>query len=227
MNKKVLEVKRLYKNFGKKKLFQDLSFTINKGEVVCFIGRNGVGKTTLFNIILNSISKNFGDVLFEKDYEKNIGFLYQERNFNDPLKFKTFLKTIKSSFEKDEKKIAFFQYLYDFLEIQNFDKVPLSSLSGGQKQLASIFQTIVHLPWILFLDEYSNNLDTESLVKVKALLKKLVTEYQMTIVLASHKIEEIENFVDKIYIIDNKGIEEQIVIKNFSTKKIEKLFERI
>lgn len=219
---KILEIKNLFKKFGKRELLLNLNLEIYEGEIIALVGKNGVGKTTLFKILINEKTKNYGEIAYLNNSNQNIAFLYQERNFDESLIVFELLKIIKWTFHKNKEKLIFFEYLYNKLEIEKIETTKLSKLSGGEKQKLALFQTIVHIPKILFLDEYGNNVDQKSVETIKTILLKLSKEYKTSIIFSAHKAEDIINFADKIYTIKNKKINKQIVVKNSSIDELEK-----
>ncbi|MGY6172188.1 ATP-binding cassette domain-containing protein [Candidatus Mycoplasma pogonae] len=223
---KILEVKMLSKTFGSKKIFENLEFVVDENEVICFIGKNGSGKTTLFNILLNQTSKNFGEIKFSNPKIK-IAFFNQEENTEEVLSVNKILSLIEYSLKKDEIKKAFFEEMKKILVNPKNLKTQVRFLSGGEKQKFALLQVIANFPKILILDEYSNNLDDESIKNIKQFLLKLVNQYGTTILIASHKVTEMINFVDKIFLIKNKKIEHTWNTKNFSEKQFIEILNKI
>lgn len=224
---KIIEAKKIFKNFGKRQLLIDANFKIYKGEIVCFIGRNGTGKTTLLNIMSGTVSKNRGEIVFFNNAQQEISFFYQENILDESLKLADIKNVISKWTIKNNKNLKFLEFLYERLNLHKIEKIAIRKISGGEKQKIALFQTLANQSQIVFLDEFSNNLDIQTINEVKTILLELVAKYQMSIVMASHKVEEIRNFADRIFIIKDRTIQKEILVKNFSDEQLESLFEKI
>lgn len=189
----MIEVKNLEKKFPDKYLFKDASFTINSGEFISVIGKNGTGKTTFLRILMGIDKKYSGSISFEKNDIK-FGYVPQFRNIDDdyPLSVQSFIELnlqkdgfiIKNS--NDKKRIK------EALEKTGLTKLknkPLGVTSGGEKQKTYLAQAIVNNPDILILDESTASLDGVAKEQLMTLVKKLNEENNMTIIFVTHDYE--------------------------------------
>lgn len=209
MTEKVLEVKHLQKNYKDVKAVDDISFYINRGEIVAILGPNGAGKTTTLEIIEGLRSKDEGEIYyFGKKIEKvdskikeRIGVQLQESNFFENLKVSEIIKTFSGLYQKSvdmEKLISDFS-----LEDKRNSKI--SKLSGGQLQRLAIATAIINDPELVFLDEPTTGLDPQARRNSWEIISKL-RKSGKTIILTTHYMEEAEFLADRIYIFDQGRI---------------------
>ena len=208
MSEVVLECKNLTKKVNKKKIVKNISFKLNKGDILGFIGPNGAGKTTIIKMILGLYNIDHGSVIInnydlKKDHVKAIKKvgaiienpdMYMYMSGLDNLKISAQIYNINK--EKVEETIKLVG-----LENRINDKV--SKYSLGMRQRLGIAQSIIHNPKIIILDEPTNGLDPEGIKELKQLLTKL-SKKGMAIIVSSHILSELETFCNKICII-NKG----------------------
>lgn len=208
MSEVVLECKNLTKKVNKKEIVKDISFKLNKGDILGFIGPNGAGKTTIIKMILGLYNIDYGTVIINNyNLRKNhvqaikeVGAIienpdmYMYMSGLDNLKISAKIYNINK--EKVEETIKLVG-----LESRINDKV--SKYSLGMRQRLGIAQSIIHDPKIIILDEPTNGLDPEGIKELKQLLIKL-SKKGMAIIVSSHILSELESFCNKICII-NKG----------------------
>ncbi|MGL5204755.1 MAG: ABC transporter ATP-binding protein [Metamycoplasmataceae bacterium] len=212
-NKKVLiEITNLKKDFGKMKnlktVLHDVSFKIREGESIGILGANGAGKTTLVEILAGLNKQTSGDVKYLFDYDKSyleeVGIQFQDSSYPPGLSVKEIISFIieiyGAKIEKNE-----LNALIQIFGINEFYRKNASSLSGGQQQRLNALLALIHKPKVLFLDELSTGLDITIRTKIKDFIKLYALENNMTIVLISHDMDEVEHLVDRIIIID-KGV---------------------
>lgn len=218
--KKLLECQDLCKSFGKKQILKNVSFELDEGDILAFIGPNGSGKTTTIKLILGlqgidkgSVNINGFDI--KKDFVKAIGKVgaivenpdtYMYLSGWDNLKLTANMyKNISDEAIKDIVKLV-------DLETRIHDKV--SKYSLGMRQRLGIARALINKPNILILDEPTNGLDPEGIKDLRNLLKKLAKE-GMGILISSHNLAELESFCNKVLIIDNGTIIETSEVKEF------------
>ena len=220
--KKLLECQNLCKSFGKKQILKDVSFEIDEGDILAFIGPNGSGKTTTIKLILGlqkidkgKVSINGFDV--EKDFVKaieKVGAIVENPDTYMYLTGWQNLKIIANLYkgvtDEEIKKIV---KLVD-LEKRINDKV--SKYSLGMRQRLGIARALINKPNVLILDEPTNGLDPEGIKDLRNLLKKLAKE-GMGILISSHNLAELESFCNKVLIIDNGKIIETSDVKEFKS----------
>lgn len=218
--KKLLECQNLCKSFGKKQILKDVSFEIDEGDILAFIGPNGSGKTTTIKLILGLQSIDKGKVTIngfdvKKDFVKSIEKVGAIVESPDTYMYLTGWQNLKltANLYKDvsDEKIKEIVKLVD-LEGRINDKV--SKYSLGMRQRLGIARALINEPNVLILDEPTNGLDPEGIKDLRNLLKKLAKE-GMGILISSHNLAELESFCNKVLIIDNGTIIETSEVKEF------------
>lgn len=203
----MIEMKNIYKSFGKdhneRKIFENFSFTISKGDMVAIMGKSGSGKTTLLNIIggLESIDK--GTYLFngkdvskfnEKELlqfrRKNISFVFQ--NFaliNEYSVMDNILLPLKYRYRNiDKKKLASARELLDKLDIGYVCDQKIDNLSGGEKQRIAIARSLISNTNVILADEPTGALDEKSGYMIMELFKQM-KNIGKTIIIVTHDID--------------------------------------
>ena len=220
--KKLLECQSLYKSFGKKQILKDVSFEIDEGDILAFIGPNGSGKTTTIKLILGLQNIDKGKVIIngydvKKDFVKSIervGAIVENPDTYMYLTGWQNLKLTANLYDNiSDEKIKEIVKLVDLEERIN-DKV--SKYSLGMRQRLGIARALINEPNILILDEPTNGLDPEGIKDLRILLKKLAKE-GMGILISSHNLAELESFCNKVLIIDNGTIIETSEVKEFKS----------
>ena len=218
--KKLLECQNLCKSFGKKQILKDVSFEIDEGDILAFIGPNGSGKTTTIKLILGLQNIDKGKVTIngfdiEKDFVKSIEKVGAIVENPDTYMYLTGWQNLKltANLYKDitDEKIKEIVKLVELEERIN-DKV--SKYSLGMRQRLGIARALINEPNVLILDEPTNGLDPEGIKDLRNLLKKLAKE-GMGILISSHNLAELESFCNKVLIIDNGTIIETSEVKEF------------
>lgn len=205
-----IEVNNLYKFYGKKCVLDDVSLKIKTGEIYGLIGLNGAGKTTLIRLLLGLIRPSKGDCKLKgKHVSKNslsiwrdVGHIvetphaYPDLTVLENLKISQRIRLINDRAAINE--------VIRLLQLEKHVHVKVKHLSLGNKQRLGIAKAILHRPTILILDEPTNGLDPEGIVEIRNILKRLASEYNVTIFLSSHILAEITKIASKIGII-HKG----------------------
>lgn len=228
--KKLLECQNLCKSFGKKQILKDVSFEIDEGDILAFIGPNGSGKTTTIKLILGlqkidkgSVSINNYDI--EKDFVKAIEKVGAIVENPDTYMYLTGWQNLKiiANLYKDvtDKEIMDIVKLVG-LEKRINDKV--SKYSLGMRQRLGIARALINKPNVLILDEPTNGLDPEGIKDLRNLLKKLAKE-GMGILISSHNLAELESFCNKVLIIDNGKIIETSKVNEFKSNGNKYIFK--
>lgn len=228
--KKLLECQNLCKNFGKKQILKNVSFEIDEGDILAFIGPNGSGKTTTIKLILGlqkidkgKVSINGFDV--EKDFVKAIEKVGAIVENPDTYMYLTGWQNLKiiANLYKDvtDEEIKKIVKLVD-LEKRINDKV--SKYSLGMRQRLGIARALINKPNVLILDEPTNGLDPEGIKDLRNLLKKLAKE-EMGILISSHNLAELESFCNKVLIIDNGKIIETSKVNEFKSNGNKYIFK--
>ena len=209
--KSVITVRNVSKKYGKHKAVDNISFKIDKGEIVGLLGPNGAGKSTTMNMITGYIEPTSGEIEINgyniskkpKKAKKFIGYmpegvpLYKDMTVKEFVTYMAELKGVK----KDKIKESVEKTLQDTW-LQNVKKVLIRNLSKGYKQRVSMAGALVGEPEILVLDEPTVGLDPKQIIEIRNLIKKLGKDH--TLIISSHILSEISQICEKVIII-NKG----------------------
>ena len=204
----MIEVRNLTKVYGKKKAVDDLSFTIEDGEIFGFLGPNGAGKSTTMNIITGCLSATEGTVvidgndIFEQAYtaKKNVGYLpeqpplYMDMTVEEYLRFVAEAKKVKK--DKLPEEVDRVMKKTSILDVHNR---LIKTLSKGYKQRVGIAQALIGNPKVIILDEPTVGLDPRQILEIRDLIRNLGKEH--TVILSSHILQEVNSVCDKIMII--------------------------
>lgn len=204
----MIELKNVTKKYGNFKAIDDVSFIIEKGEIVGFLGQNGAGKTTTMKLITGLLEPTDGEVIidgkkFSKKSNSIIGYMPENTPLYDSLTVKEFidfmaeLKGIKKSERKDLVK-----ELINSLNLADVENKLIRNISRGYKQRVSLAGALVGKPEILILDEPTVGLDPKQIIEIRNLIKSLKKDH--TILLSSHILSEVNQICEKVIII-NKG----------------------
>ena len=209
--KKLLECINLCKSFGKKQILKNVSFSINEGDILAFIGPNGSGKTTTIKLILGLQKIDSGEVLINglditKNFEeaiRKVGAIVENPDSYMYLTGWQNLRLIADYYGNISDEDINELVKYVGLESRINDKVNKYSL--GMRQRLGIARALLNKPNILILDEPTNGLDPEGIKDLRVLLKRLASD-GMGILISSHNLAELESFCNKVCIIDNGKI---------------------
>lgn len=195
----VLKVRELSKSYDSKNIFENISFDVYRGEKVGLIGPNGIGKSTLFKILLNQISYDEGSINI--GHKVNISYYDQEQNNlnND--------KTIVDEIWDDNPKLDHFKIrsiLARFLFQGDDIFKEIGSLSGGEKSRVSLIKLMLSKANMLLMDEPTNHLDIDS----KEVLEDSLIDYKGTLLVISHDRYFLNKVTDKILELNKNGVDE-------------------
>lgn len=199
----MIKVNGLCKTFGSKKALNEISFEVNEGDIIGIIGHNGAGKSTLINCMIDIVKPDLGHVSFgfeSKDIYKNIGVQMQQNHFEDRAK----VIDVCNLYKKITGSHVYVDELLSDFDLLKEKETFIKTLSGGTKQRLSVLLTMINHPKIIFLDELTTGLDPAARRSVWEILKRINKKYNITILLTSHFLDEIEYLSDKIIIL-NKG----------------------
>lgn len=198
------------------KAVKDISFSIEEGEIVGYIGANGAGKSTTIKMMCGILHPTSGSVAinsksFEKhrqEINKEIGVVFGQKTqlwWDIPL-IETF-KILKSIYEiSDEKYNERFNYLCDLLDLRPFLKQNVRQLSLGQRMRADFAAALLHSPKLVYLDEPTIGLDVLVKDKIRKAIKELNKKDNTTVILTTHDMKDIEELCNRIIIIDKGTI---------------------
>ena len=209
----MIRVENLSKNYGPVKAVRSISFDLDDGQVVGFLGANGAGKSTTLKIMTGYISPSSGNVYFNdqnihdntSEIQKDIGYLpelnplYGEMRVHDYLKFISEIRGIP----KENFKSAF-QKVVEECALNAVAHRTIGNCSKGYKQRIGLAAAMIHDPKILILDEPVTGLDPNQIVEIRQLIRKLGKE--KIVIMSSHILQEIQATVDRIIIINEGSI---------------------
>lgn len=196
-----------------KKAVDDISFSIEDGEIVGYIGANGAGKSTTIKMMTGILTPTSGKITVDglvpyekrKENAKRIGVVFGQKTqlwWDLPLSETfTLLKEIYEVSDKDfNERMAF---LNSTLSLEDFMLTPVRSLSLGQRMRADIAAALIHNPKVVYLDEPTIGLDVMVKEKVRNAIREINKKYGTTIILTTHDLNDIEELCSRIIIIDN------------------------
>ena len=235
---KAVIVENLSKNYFKKEAVKEISFTINENEILGLLGPNGCGKTTTIAMMLGLLKPSNGRVVIHGlDIEKNRISLLHKMNFISPyielpkkLQVKENLivygKLYGVKFISDRIK-----YLSEKLRLEEFINKKTGELSSGQKNRVSLAKALINEPSILFLDEPTASLDPETGDFVRSFIEKISKEKKMSILLASHNMDEVKRLCKNVLMMNNgviidKGTPNDL-IKKHGKRNLEEVFLKL
>ncbi len=207
----MIEIQNLTKKYGQIKAVDDISFTVNKGEVLGFLGPNGAGKSTTMNILTGYISSNSGTVKIDgfdimdnpAEVKKRIGYMPEQPPLYKDLtviEYLSFISDLKLVDKKTKKKQI--DDIMGLIKIKDVKLRLIKNLSKGYKQRVSFAQALIGNPGVLILDEPTAGLDPKQIIEIRKLIKLLGKDH--TIILSSHILPEVSAVCDRVVII-NKG----------------------
>jgi ABC-2 type transport system ATP-binding protein len=221
----MIEVSGLTKRFGSVQALRDVSFKVERGQIVGFLGANGAGKTTTMDIMCGCIgadsgsSKIAGFDIMEQPLEakRRLGYLpdvaplHMEMRVADYVTFAARLHkvpTLQLRKQVDE--------AVERLSLGDVRHRLVGNLSKGYRQRVALAQAIVHNPEVLILDEPTEGLDPNQILHIRELIKSLAGQH--TIILSSHILSEVQNTCDRIVIIHNGAVVQQGSVEELASQ---------
>ena len=214
-NKAILKLDRVSLKYGRKTILDNLNLQLNNGQILGLLGPNGVGKSTIFNLITGLISPDFGSILinseiinkypiFERTLKYKIGFVPQNGGFFHDLTVYENLKaiaeiTIENLSYREEK----INLLISKFELDAIRDIKADFLSGGQKKKLVIALALISDPKILLLDEPFAALDVLTIKMLQQIIVNLQNSSGISIILCDHQARDLLNCVDTAVIINN------------------------
>lgn len=209
MNNYIIETKQLSKNFSGEVAVNQLSIHVRKNEIYGFLGPNGAGKSTAMKMLLGLLQPTHGSIrLFDKNFDSNqiallssVGSLIEEPSYYANLTGYENLEIIQRLLKLPKENIDKVLKIVKLYEQK--DKL-VKNYSLGMKQRLGIALAIIKFPKLLILDEPTNGLDPAGIQEIRELIKSLPQKYDMTVIISSHILSEIEQMATTVGII-NKG----------------------
>ena len=207
----MIEVKNVTKKYGKFIAVDNISFTINEGEIIGLLGPNGAGKSTTMNMLTGFIEQTEGEIIIDgyntlkkpKKAKKEIGYmpegvpLYTDLTVKEFITYMAEIKNVNRKVRKEK-----IQEIINKTGLAEVQKKLIKNLSRGYKQRVSMAGTLIGEPKILILDEPTVGLDPKQITEIRNLIKELGKTH--TVILSSHILSEVSQICNKVIII-NKG----------------------
>lgn len=205
----IVQTENLSKRFGKEQAVAGLDLKIRKGEIYGFLGPNGAGKTTTIRMLLGLMKPTSGKIkIFQKDVTKErieilskIGSLVENPSYYPHLTAYENLEALRKILDVPKSRIDEVLAIVRLTEAAN---KKVKGFSLGMKQRLGIAASLLHNPELLILDEPTNGLDPSGIIEIRNLIKRLPSEYGMTIVISSHLLSEIDQMATTVGIV-SKG----------------------
>ena len=213
-----IELNRISISFGNREVLNNLSLKVNDGEILGMLGPNGVGKSTVFNLITGLIRPKFGEVIidgknatnfpiYERTQKFRIGYVPQYGGYFHEMTTYENLKSVAEIQIKDSSKR--FEKINDIIakfELDTLSNVKAKYLSGGQKKKLVIGMALISEPKILLLDEIFAALDVLTIKMLQEIIVNLQTFENITVILCDHQARDLLSCVDKAVVLSNGKI---------------------
>ena len=234
----LVNVNNLSKNFSSFEAVKEISFSINESEILGLLGPNGCGKTTTIGMMLGLLKPTSGEVIINGlNVEKNRINLLKKMNFISPYIELPKKLTVKENLMVYGKLYSVnninnrIDYLTETLRLSEFINKKTGELSSGQKNRVSLAKAVVNDPDILLLDEPTASLDPETGDFVRTFIEKISSEKKMSILLASHNMDEVKRLCKSILMmkdgkIIDRGTPSEIINKH-GKKNLEEVFLKL
>ena len=231
----IFEIKALSFSYGNNKVINGLNLKIKEGKITTLIGANGCGKSTLFNLMTKNIKPDNGKIFLDgqnieqmklKDFARKTAIVHQYNTAPPDITVEKLVEFGRTPYhtmglspnpEVDREKVRF------ALEITNTEKFgdkPVSQLSGGQKQRVWIAMALAQDTKILFLDEPTTYLDIRYQLQILRLVKRLNSEFNITVIMVLHDINQSLCYSDEIVAMQNGKVLSQGVPREIITPKL-------
>ncbi len=234
----LVNVNNLSKNFSSFEAVKEISFSINESEILGLLGPNGCGKTTTIGMMLGLLKPTSGEVIINGlNVEKNRINLLKKMNFISPYIELPKKLTVKENLMVYGKLYSVnninnrIDYLTETLRLSEFINKKTGELSSGQKNRVSLAKAVVNDPDILLLDEPTASLDPETGDFVRTFIEKISSEKKMSILLASHNMNEVKRLCKSILMmkdgkIIDRGTPSEIINKH-GKRNLEEVFLKL
>lgn len=212
---KMIKVKNLVKDFKEMRAIDDISFSVEKGEIFAFLGPNGAGKSTTIKILTTLLQQTSGSAMvngfdvekYPNDVRRSFGIVFQDPSLDEELtawenmEFHGALYKVPKKLRRERIK-----QLLGIVELWDRKDSLVKTFSGGMKRRLEIARGLLHHPKVFFLDEPTIGLDPQTRNHIWSYIKKLNKEEDITIFFTTHYMEEAENVSSRIAIVDHGKI---------------------
>jgi len=197
--------------YGSQKAVDNISFTVNEGEILGFLGPNGAGKSTTMKMITGFLNPNEGEITLddrkitddEDWYKGQIGYLSESNPLYKDLYVKEYLEFV-ANVHKITNKQSRIKELIEQTGLTKEQNKKIGTLSKGYKQRVGLAQALLHDPKVLILDEPTSGLDLNQIVEIRSLIKSV--QKDKTIIFSTHIMQEVEALCSRVIIIDGGKI---------------------
>jgi len=223
-----IEVTSISKSYGAQKALDNVSFTINKGEIVGFLGPNGAGKSTLMKILTTYLAADSGTATVngfevttqQKEVQQSIGYLPEHNPLYLDLYVREYLAFNAEVYHVAKSRIEEVLVLTG-LTTESHKKI--GQLSKGYRQRVGLANALLHNPDVLILDEPTTGLDPNQLLEIRSVIKNVGKD--KTVFLSTHIMQEVEAICDRVIIIDNGKIVTDKKLDKFISEATEQVIE--
>lgn len=229
----IIEVNELNKSYGMKNVLKNISFQVKENQIIAVLGPNGVGKTTLLEVLMTLTEWDTGSVkILNKDLKKQgemnslrnrIGVVFQEGGMYAYLKIEEILDLFASFHDVPEQRV---KEVINLFSLQSHLGVKFDKLSGGWKKRILLACAFLNEPEILFLDEPTTGLDPQATEDLWEAIRQ-ANRQDVTIMLSTHSLEEVDMYADYCIILNDGEIAEQGKPKDLKEKYSATYFKEV
>jgi ABC-2 type transport system ATP-binding protein len=231
-----IKVQNLTKTYGKQNAVNDISFEVQKGEIVGFLGPNGAGKSTTMKIATGYIQATSGSIEVcgfdvqgsPMKVRQNIGYLPEHNPLYLDMYVKEFLEFVGGVYGISGKKLKDrISEVIDLVGLGLEQKKKIGQLSKGYRQRVGLAQALIHDPQVLILDEPTTGLDPNQLTEIRAVIKNIGKE--KTVIFSTHIMQEVEAICDRVIIINHGNIvaDSSLVDLQKTGSSMEEIFKKL
>lgn len=230
---KLIEFRDVTLGYGRKVVLQHLNFSLERGDFLGIVGPNGAGKTTLLRAILGTLKPLAGDIVYHaKRYaDLRFGYVPQRQTVDEAYPLTAFDVVLmgrygllgpfrrprKSDIERSNECLA-------HVGLRDLSSVPYRDLSGGQKQRVLLARALAADPTVLILDEPTTDLDLGAEKAIMELVRRLHDEHSLTVILVSHTLAVVVNYVSKIAFLNDSAFEIRDVRQAVTAENLSRLY---
>jgi len=225
LGKVAIRARGLSKNYGTVQAVKDVSLEVRQGEIYSFLGRNGAGKTTTIRMLLGLVHPSSGKISIlgssldkdRRDVLSRVGYFVESAAAYANLTVKENLAIQRRLMGAPAPAV---DETIELLKLNEYANREAGRLSFGNKQRLSLARALLHSPELLILDEPANGLDPAGIVEIRALLRRLVDEKGVTIFMSSHLLDEVEHLADRVGIVHEGRLIEEVDYRELLKKGI-------